>query len=235
MVHVFGHVTCPNRRHRAAIPRRPRRPSRRRRRRACRSNRPPILVAKHVRILVEVQVRLGCAFVRAASAPDEAWLRWHIAWTCFRANAPLPGPPEADSAHTATPWTCRRCATAEERRARDASKAHVRGAKQRKVRRGMGHLAHVLEETQTKQRRRHERARTNRSRKRTCGSVFVCGLRQNYTMESAGGTSAEEEGVGLAYWCGEVANRLSATFNVVKSVYDWRNSGCCTNKGTVSL
>lgn len=65
--------------------------------------------------------------------------------------------------------------------------------------------------------------------------VSGCGIRQNYTMESAGGTSAEEEGVGLAYWCGEVANRLSATFNVVRSVYDWRNSGCCTNKGTVSL
>mmetsp|Transcript_9882 Transcript_9882/g.60235 ORF Transcript_9882/g.60235 Transcript_9882/m.60235 type:complete len:101 (+) Transcript_9882:3631-3933(+) len=65
--------------------------------------------------------------------------------------------------------------------------------------------------------------------------VSVCGIRQNYTMESAGGTSAEEEGVRLAWWCGEVANRLSATFNVVRSVYDWRNSGCCTNKGTVSL
>lgn len=94
----------------------------------------------------------------------------------------------------------------------------MHGAKQRKGRRGRGHAAHVVEETQTKQRYKYERTRTNRSRKCTCGSVVVCGIRQNYTMESAGGTSAEEEGVGLVYWCGEVANRLSATFNVVRSV-----------------
>mmetsp|Transcript_9882 Transcript_9882/g.60221 ORF Transcript_9882/g.60221 Transcript_9882/m.60221 type:complete len:609 (+) Transcript_9882:2447-4273(+) len=125
------------------------------RRRACRSNRPPNVAAKHVRIQVAVHVRHGCAFVRAASARDVAWLRWRTAWTCFRACAPLPGPPAADSARMATPWTCRCFATDEERDDALAMRRRrtcvVRSNERGRCR--VGHPAHILEETGTKPRR----------------------------------------------------------------------------------